>query len=345
MLQEKLALIYGQAVDLALSSCHLLPPAPARRRGTFAASAAAEMGLGQLAEPGRFSSLSSRTRRDPGRVLGEWGAGEAPGGAGALERMAGTCHPPCCLWCASSPGRSASDPFLLPDPGQCRAHWLPAPQLGKGVQGVSLTALIQAHLPGLPLLYLNHPLLPCIPPLPRPHPNTQRVPGWDLPAPARSSSSTQRQRLQQGSIPGAVPKGLSQGHADPTRLCCCGTSPGVSGGTWHGALATSTRPHTCPAGTLCTGVAHVRWPQAEGLRSVPAWKSTGLLGSSCLGTLRKVQDPQIVPSLTRERRRWCWDSQARGSPATAPQPPAFKRPPPSRRKKAAINQQPQPPAF
>lgn len=95
--------------------------------------------------------------------------------------------------------------------------------------------------------------------------------------------STRMQRLQQRSIPGTVPKGLSQGHADLARSCRCATF------LWLVAHDAGHRP--------THGATRVPQSPSRGLGSPTAWKAPGLL---CCN-----QHPQEsgIARLTWERRR------------------------------------------
>lgn len=264
--------------------------------GAVCSIAAAEQVLGQLAEPGCLSSLSSRTRGAPSVVPGcpggELGAGEAPCGAGAVERVPGTCHPPCCLATLHPRAGRRLDSFLLPDPGECRAPLLPAPRPGEGEQGgVRVAEPLQeppcphSGIPArAPLTVPQSPAAPACPPLARSPPEHPANP-WMGPA---GSYKQQQQQLNTKAEPaaGKHPRGCSQraqpGSRRPSPALLLRHVP--RGFWWHAALctshpATSTRPHTCPAGTLCTGIAHVRWPQQR-VQGLPLpGRSPGLLCS------------------------------------------------------------------
>lgn len=222
--------------------------------GAVCSSAAAEQITGQPAELGSSPPSPAADVGLPAwslAALGELGAGwGTPQGCSSADD--GWDMPLLLPHCASSAVRSASGSFLLPDPGECQAALLPAPQLGKGEQGgcrwvspsKSLPAFIRASLPGPPLTALQLPAAPtcvCLARSPPKHPAS----AWMGPA----GSYVQQQlntnaEAAAGKCPRDHAKGLSQDHADLAPLCRCGTSPRIAGGTPRCAPATTTRPCT-----------------------------------------------------------------------------------------------------
>lgn len=234
-LREALAPLFGHCAraDLALSSCHSLPP-PARPGGHrlgwrgrwdwggtgdgggVGSIAAADQVSGQPSGP---SSLSGRTP-----VVPVWSLA-APGGGS----LGGWIHSPCSSPCLIPLAR-ACDSLLLPDPRECR---------GEGERG-GLRVRDPFHDPSCPhsgtsarapLLHPKHPLL-LVQPLALP---------WTGPA-CSDVQQQQNVKTEAGNIPRMFPR---------HRPWCCGTSPGL---WWHRALGMGhLHEATHVSHTLCRG--------------------------------------------------------------------------------------------